>query len=86
MISDFKFRVIILNFEIQGSMSTRGVVSVSVLNFVCCNRNAIVFACIKISRCFANHSSKILIRKIDKFYTGATMIILKNRRQLRVKI
>ena len=54
-------------------------VSVYVLkNFVCCNRNAIL-AC-NISRFFADHSSKILISKVDKFYTGLTMIIQKNRR------
>ena len=34
----------------------------------------------KISRSFADHSSKILISKVDKFYTGLTMIVQKNRR------
>ena len=48
-------------------------------NFVFCNRNAILFAC-KIARSFAGHSSKILISKVDKFYSGVTMIIQKNRR------
>ena len=51
---------------------------VSTEHFVCCNRNAIL-AC-NISRSFADHSSKILISKVDKFYTGLTMIIQKNRR------
>ena len=37
-----------------------------------------VLAC-NISRSFADHSSKILISKVDKFYTGFTMIIQKNR-------
>ena len=58
-------------------MNTRGVVSTE--NFVCCNRNAILFVC-KISRSFADHSSKILISKVDKFYSGVTMIIQKKRR------
>ena len=31
-----------------------------------------------ISRSFADHSSKILISKVDKFYTGITMIMQKN--------
>ena len=53
-------------------------ISLSTENFVCCNRNAILFAC-KISRSFADHSSKISISKVDKFYTGHTMIIQKNR-------
>ena len=58
-------------------MSTRDVV-VSTENFVCCNRNAIL-AC-NISRSFADHSRKILISKVDKIYTGLTMIVQKNRR------
>ena len=29
---------------------------------------------------FADHSSKILISKVDKFYTGFTMIMQKNSR------
>ena len=52
--------------------------SLSTENVVCCNRNAIL-AC-NISRSFADHSSKNLISKVDKFYTGLTMIIQKNRR------
>ena len=48
-------------------------ISLSTENFVCCNRNAIL-AC-NISRSFADHSSKILNSKVDKFYTGLTMII-----------
>ena len=53
--------------------------SLSTENFVCCNRNAIFFAC-KISWSFADHPNKIFISKVDKFYTGLTMIIQKNRR------
>ena len=34
----------------------------------------------KISRSFADHSSMILNCKVDKFYTGLTMIIQKHRR------
>ena len=43
-----------------------------------CSRNAIFCAC-KISRSFADHPSTILISKVDKFYTGLTMIIQKKR-------
>ena len=53
-------------------------ISLGTENFVCCNRNAIL-AC-NISRSFADHSSKIFNSKVDKFYTGLTMIIEKNRR------
>ena len=60
-------------------MSTRRGISLSTENVVCCSRNAILFAC-KISRSFADHSSKILISKVDQFYTGFIMIIQKNRR------
>ena len=48
-------------------------ISLSTENFVCCNRNAI-FCSFKISRSFADHPSKILISKVDKFYTGLSMI------------
>ena len=71
----FKLRILILNFEIQGSMNTRGVISVQVLKIL----YAVLFAC-KISRSFADYSSKILISNVDKFYSGVTMIIQKNRR------
>ena len=60
-------------------MSTRCSISLSTENFVYCIRNAIFRAC-KISRSFADPPSKILISKVDKFYTGCTMIIQKNRR------
>ena len=60
-------------------MSTRRSMRLSTENFVCCSRNAILCAC-KISRSFADHPSKILISELDKFYTGFTMIIQKNRR------
>ena len=53
-------------------------ISLNTESFVYCNWNAIL-AC-NISRSFADHSSKILISKVDKFYTGLTMIIQKNRR------
>ena len=53
-------------------MSTGGVVSTE--NFVCRNRNATFCGC-KISKSFADHSSKV-----DKFYTSLSMIIQKNRR------
>ena len=49
--------------------------SLSTENVVCCSRNAIFCAC-EISRSFADHPSKILISKDDKFYTRFT----KNRR------
>ena len=52
--------------------------SLSTKNVVCCNWYAIL-ACNN-SRSFADHSSKILIGKVDKFYTGLIMIIQKNRR------
>ena len=45
---------------------------------MCRNRNAIL-SC-NISRSFADHSSMILNSKVDKFYTGLTIIIQKNRR------
>ena len=48
-------------------------------NFVCCSRNAIFSAC-EILRFFADDPYMILIRKVDEFYTGLTMIIQKNRR------
>ena len=51
-------------------------ISLSTENFVYFNRNAIL-AC-NIWRSFAYHSSKILISKVDKFYTGLLMIIQKN--------
>ena len=38
-----------------------------------------MLAC-NISRSFTDPSSKILISKVDKFYTGLTMIIQKNGR------
>ena len=37
------------------------------------------FVAVKISRSSADHPSKILNSKVDKFYTGITMIIQKNR-------
>ena len=52
--------------------------SLSTENFICRNRNTIL-AC-NISRSFADHSSMILNSKVDKFYTGRTLIIQKNRR------
>ena len=48
-------------------------------NFICCSWNAIFFSC-KILKSFANHRNKILISKVDKFYTSFTMMIQKNRR------
>ena len=53
-------------------------ISLSTKNFVCCNRN-VILAC-NISRSFADHSSKILSSKVNKFYTGLTMILQKKRR------
>ena len=38
-----------------------------------------MFPC-KISRSYADHLSKILISKVDIFYSGITMITQKNRR------
>ena len=52
--------------------------SLSTENFVPCNRIAI-FCARKISRS-ADDPSKILISKVDKFYTGLTMIIQENGR------
>ena len=49
------------------------------LTNVCCSRNTIFSAC-KILRSSADHPSKIVISKVDKFYTGFTVIIQKNRR------
>ena len=63
----------------QGSMSTRRGISLSTENFVCCSRNSIFSAC-KISRSFVDHPSRILITKVDKFYTALTINIQKNRR------
>ena len=65
-------------------MHQRRGISLSSENFVCCNRNAIFCAC-KISKSFADHPSKILITKVDKFYTGLSLIIQKNRR-IRISI
>ena len=59
-------------------MSTRRGISLSTENFVYCSRNVIFCAC-EISRSFADHPSKILISKVDKFYTGFITIIQKNR-------
>ena len=64
---------------VQGSISTRRCISLSIENFVRCGRNAIFCAC-KISRYFADHPSEVLISKVDKFYTGSTVITHKNRR------
>ena len=55
-------------------MSTRGVVTVWVLKILYAVILYAVSAC-NISRSFADHSSKILISKVDKFYTGLTMIV-----------
>ena len=44
------------------------------------NRRSSVFCACKISKSLADHASKILISKVDKFYTGYSMIIQKNRR------
>ena len=55
-------------------MSTRPGIRLSTENFVCCSRSAKFCAC-KISRCFADHPSKILLSKIDKFDTDFTVII-----------
>ena len=58
-------------------MNTTLIFSLSTENVVCCHRNAILAS--NISRSFADHSSKILISKVDKFYTGLTMIMQKDR-------
>ena len=70
---------ILAHFPAKGCMSTRRGISLSTETFLCCSRNAIFCAC-KISRSFADHPSKILISKVDKLYTGFTMIIQKKRR------
>ena len=78
----FSFYILNVNFEfgnLRQYEHERHGISLSTENFVCCNGNTILLAC-KISRSFADHSSKILISKIDKFDTGVTMIIQKNRR------
>ena len=86
----FKFRILILNYEFWFQISNfdfvfwnlrwyeqqRRGISLFTENFVCCNQNAISFAS-KISRSFADDPRKILISKVDKFYTGLTMIIQK---------
>ena len=52
-------------------------IRLSTESFACCNRNAIFCAC-KISKSFADHQSKNLISKVEKFYTDLSMSIQKN--------
>ena len=70
---DFEFR------NLKSYEHQRRGISLSTENFVCCDRNATFFAW-KISRSFADHPSKILINKVEKFYIGLSMITQKNRR------
>ena len=58
----------------------RGMVSVQVLNILYAVVGMLNFVPAKISTSFADHPSKILISKVDKFYTDFTMIIQKNKR------
>ena len=78
----FWFRTSNFEFEfwnLQYYEHQRRGISLSTENVIWCNRNAI-FCAWKISKSFADHSSKILISKVDKFYTGLSMIIQKYRR------